>query len=145
MKRPGKRASPEYRLQVQRALARLQAVVDDVLDVARQNSARMVLPDRAGELERGAVEIRDAAVASQFHGRVGIELGKRRQFLQFGLGPNPLHRHREHGRHGEDEMDLVLREFPLARGVGPEEAERLPMSGDRNRDSTDDTVVRQQG
>ena len=84
------------------------------------------------------------ALGGQLHRRVGIELGERGQLLQFALRPHPLHRHRQHRRQREKEMDLVLGELPPARRVRPENAKRLPVAGNRHGDPADHPVVRQQ-
>ncbi len=74
----------------------------------------------------------------------GFEPDERRQPPQLGLRTNPLDGHGEHGREGEQEMNLVLRELARVRCVRPQEAEGLPMSGNRDVDAADHAVVGQQ-
>ena len=61
---------------------------------------------------------------------LGFKLGESGQLLQFGFGPNPLHRHGQHRRQRKKEVDLVLGEPPLPRGVRAQDAEGLPMAGE---------------
>ena len=92
----------------------------------------MVLADGDGQLQRGVVEIGDGAVAGQLQGGLGLAGTNAASFCNSVLGPNPFHRHRQHRRQGEQEMDLVLGKHPPPRRVRPQHAEGLPMPGNRD-------------
>ena len=125
-------------------MACLQGVADDFLHVGWQNLTWAILANRAAELKGSLVAIGDGAVASEFHSWIGIQQNESSHPPQFGFSMNPLHRHRQHRRKGEQEMDLVLREPAPARCVRPQGAEGLPMSSNSDVDSTHDAMFGQQ-
>ena len=85
MERPGKRAPGDFGLDPQFAPACVQAILEDLAEVRRQQAARMLMAHRNGELERGIVEVRNAFIGRQFQCRIGIELGESCQLLKLSL------------------------------------------------------------
>ena len=69
----------------------------------------MALAEFGSHLARGVVAIRQRPVCGKFQHRVGIELGKRGQFLRIsGFGALLFDRHRDQRGDGQQKMDVVL-------------------------------------
>ena len=143
MKRPRERAPGDFGFQTHLALSGGETFLDDAVNVRWQYFNRMTFEHGGRQLLRRLVVIGDGAIDVQFHRRIGIQLDKGGEFLQFGIGPFALDGQADGGGGGLEKLDFIRIKFSPVRAVNAQHSKRPVVSGNGDRDAADHAMFDQ--